>query len=66
MFFKKLKHKNFDYRPRYYDPLNDPDERKKRKLQISRERKYKKKGFNIVYILVLILIIIFYIVSRNN
>jgi len=42
MFFKKPRHRIFEYPPRFYKPEEDQDERRKRKLGFRRHQKIKK------------------------
>ncbi|MEG8947391.1 hypothetical protein [Rosettibacter firmus] len=60
MFFKKIRPRDFEYIPRYYDPEKDPEERLKRRLGFNRKRKFKRKGRNPVYWLVIFIIILYF------
>ncbi|MHC1737214.1 MAG: hypothetical protein AB9882_04320 [Ignavibacteriaceae bacterium] len=63
---KKPKHKNFDYTPRFYDPLKDEEERKKRRFKIGFERnRIKPRNSLTKNILILIIVLlILWIVSK--
>jgi len=63
-FIKKPKHKVFDYEPRFYDPLKDPEERRKRKLQFrSSLRLYQSKKKSTPK-LILFLLVVIYLILR--
>jgi len=59
MFMKRPRHRIFDYTPRFYDPQTDKDERLKRKLGFSRQRKYRGRKRSPIIWLVFILIVIY-------
>lgn len=62
MFMKKPKPKNFDYRPRYYNPDKDPEEIRKRKLGFKRSRKLGKRRSNLLlYFGILVVVLYFYL-----
>lgn len=62
MLMKRPNIRQFNYSPRYYDPVKDPDERKKRKLNFSRGRKFIVKRSNIFRnILILLVIVLIYL-----
>lgn len=61
MLFKKFKYRKFDYQPRYYNPDRDPELKRKKRLDFSRERKTRKKTKNTYLFLVLIAIVIYFI-----
>lgn len=59
MFMKKPSHRVFDYPPRFYNPLKDEEEKKKKRLGFrSYRRQTKKKGSLIGTILLFVLILI--------
>lgn len=60
MFFKRIKPREFDYTPRFYDPEKDPEEKIRQKLGFNRKRRLKRKERSPLYWLIL-LIIVFYI-----
>lgn len=58
MFFKKPRHRVFDYPPRFYDPSKDENERRKRKLKFSSNRSIKsKKKSPIIWIAIIAMIL---------
>lgn len=59
MYFKKKQHRVFDYPPRFYDPENDPKERRKRKLKFRSFIHKRKKSKPIIVWILLIAVIIF-------
>lgn len=59
MFFKKYKHRGFDYLPRYYNPDKDIDEKRKKKIGFTRQLKFKKSRRNPVQWLILLLIVLY-------
>lgn len=62
MFFKKTPHRIFDYTPRFYNPLRDEQERKKRSLGFSSyRRKLRQKRNPIVWVVLLLLVIYVYL-----
>jgi len=67
MFMKKPKHRNFEFTPRFYDPLKDEEEKRKRKIRIGFERN-RIKPRNTIYknlILLIIVVIVILILSRG-
>ncbi len=59
MFMKKPKHKVFDYTPRFYKPELDEQERKKRKLGFSSQRKLIQRKRSPLLWIVLVLMVIY-------
>jgi len=59
MFFKKPRHRIFDYTPRFYKPEDDQDERRKRRLGFRRQSKIKRKKQNPLIWGVLVAIVIY-------
>lgn len=59
MLLKRPKAKQFDYTPRFYDPDNDPEERRKKRLGFRSARKAQRKRRNPVYWLMLFFIILY-------
>ena len=58
MFFKKPRHRDFEYIPRFYKPETDPDERRKRKLGFRRQLgiiKSKKNSFRLIALLLIVI-----------
>jgi len=66
MFMKKPTHRNFDYTPRYYDPLKDDEERKRRKIRIgfANNRVKPKNSLLKNIILIIIILVIYWIISH--
>ncbi len=66
MLMKRPKNRKFEYIPRFYNPENDIDERRKRKLGFRNYRKYQKRGASSIIIwAVVILIILWFIIKYN-
>ena len=62
MLMKKLRHRIFDYPPRFYKPEEDDQERKKRRLGFKRQLKMKRrKGNSLVWIVLLALVVFIYL-----
>jgi len=62
MFFKKPKHRIFDYTPRFYKPEEDPNEKRKKKLGFSRQLKsFKKKRSPVVWVIFVVIAIYIYL-----
>jgi hypothetical protein len=62
MFIKKPKHRIFDYSPRFYNPENDPVEKRKKKLGFKRELKsIRKKRSPVIWILFIVVVIYIYL-----
>lgn len=59
MFFKKPRHRVFDYTPRFYKPEDDKDEIRKRRLGFRRQSKVKRKRTSPMIWAVLIVIVIY-------
>ena len=66
MFFKKTRHRVFDYTPRFYDPEKDEIERRKRKLKFSSNRSIKRKTKSPVIWIAIIIMIIYLIVKFGS
>ncbi len=63
--FKKIKHKSFDYQPRFYKPEEDQQAKRKRKLGFrSNQGQSSRKKSPIIWILMLLVII--YIIAKYN
>ena len=67
MLMKKPNHRIFDYQPRFYDPLNDEEERKKRKIHIGMRTysKLKPKNTLIKNLLLLVIGLVIYWIIAN-
>lgn len=62
MFMKKFKNRQFDYTPRYYNPLTDPEERRKRKLSFRTNRHAKPKTRSwFLWLLMLVIVVYLYL-----
>lgn len=58
MFFKKPRHRIYEYIPRFYKPESDPNERRKRKLGFKRQlgiNKSKKNSFRLIALILVVL-----------
>ncbi len=60
MIMKFPKHKTFNYVPRYYDPMKDEDERRKRRLKFHSSIHAKSPRSILITLVLLVLIIIVY------
>ena len=59
---KKPRHRVYDYTPRFYKPGLDEDERKKRKLGFTSQRKkIQRKGIPILWIVLILMVIYAYL-----
>lgn len=67
MFFKRIKHKNFEYIPRYYNPEIDEDNKKKKKSLFSRNipRVRRGKNMKLIYFLILFIIILYFYLAMG-
>jgi len=62
MFIKRPKHRIFDYSPRFYNPENDPVEKRKKKLGFKRQLKsIRKKRSPVIWILFIVVVIYIYL-----
>jgi len=62
MFIKKPKHRIFDYSPRFYNPQEDPVEKRKKKLGFKKELKsVRKKKSPVIWILFIVVAIYIYL-----
>lgn len=62
MFFKKPRHKTFDYTPRFYKPEEDKNERRKKKLGFRRQIKVqRRKKSPLIWVLLVIIVIYIYL-----
>lgn len=59
MFMRSPRNRVFDYPPRFYKPEEDPEERKKRKLNFRQGRKHSRKRKSTVYWVVLFFLILY-------
>ena len=66
MFMKKPRHRIFDYQPRFYKPEADEEERRKRRLGFTRQRKYRARKRNPVIWAILILLVIYIILKLQG
>ncbi|NWG27764.1 MAG: hypothetical protein HXY48_04430 [Ignavibacteriaceae bacterium] len=67
MFFKKPKHRIFDYAPRFYRPEEDKDEKLKRKLGFRRQMKMnRKKKSPMIWLLLVIIAVYIYLKLTGN
>ncbi|MFO7447064.1 MAG: hypothetical protein R6W90_11895 [Ignavibacteriaceae bacterium] len=59
---KKPNHRVFDYPPRFYKPEEDEQERKKRKLGFTRQRKHgRKKKSPLLWVVLAIFVVFIYL-----
>lgn len=62
MFFKKPRHRIFDYTPRFYKAEEDKDEKLKRKLGFRRQLKSnKKKRSPMIWVVIIVIAIYIYL-----
>jgi len=63
--FRKVKHRIFDYEPRFYKPDEDEQEKRKRKLGFrTAQRKVSRKKSPLMWVVMLMMIL--YIVAKWN
>jgi uncharacterized membrane protein YvbJ len=63
---KKPRHRVFDYPPRYYKPETDEQERRKRRLGFTRQRKHISRRRNPVVWAIFILVVIYIILKLQG
>ncbi|MFC2103133.1 hypothetical protein ACFLSS_01770 [Bacteroidota bacterium] len=63
---KKPRHRVFDYSPRHYDPLTDEKEKKKRRLGLSRQRKFKSRRQSPIILFAIIGLVIYIILKLTG
>ncbi len=64
MFLKKIKHKDFDYLPRFYNPENDNELKRKKELSFRTNLVHTRargKRSIVFWIVIIIFIIYFYL-----
>jgi hypothetical protein len=61
MFLKRPRHRIFDYTPRFYNPDEDEEERRKRRLGFRRGRKIKGNRVTSPIIWLLLVVIVLYL-----
>jgi ATP/ADP translocase len=66
MFFKKIKNRQFDHVPRFYDPSKDETEKRKKKLRFRTDSSIRKKSRLPVMMILLLLIIIYFAIKLNS
>jgi hypothetical protein len=66
MFFKKIKNKQFDYFPRFYNPAEDKDLKRKQRLRFSVNSKVKRKNKSPFMLLLFVILIIYFIIRLSN
>jgi len=63
---KKPRHRVFDYTPRFYNPDKDPSEMKKRRIGLSRQRKFKSRRQSPIILLAIVALIIYIILKLSG
>ncbi|NWF49133.1 MAG: hypothetical protein HXY49_01180 [Ignavibacteriaceae bacterium] len=66
MFFKKPIHRSFLYIPRFYSPINDPEERKKHKFGFKPMLSQKKKKYSNLFLWGIVILIILYFLIKSQ
>jgi ATP/ADP translocase len=66
MFMKRPRHRVFDYPPRFYKPETDEQERRKRRLGFTRQRKYIRRKRSPFIWLILIIMVIYIILKLGG
>ncbi len=62
MLMKKLKHKTFNYEPRFYKPENDPELKRRHNIKFAYNSKLKsKKKIPIGLLIIFIIIVLVYL-----
>lgn len=59
MFFKKIKPRSFEYKPRFYNPGQDEEEKRKRKLGFRSIKKRSKRKGSIIYFAIIFIIVLY-------
>ncbi len=66
MFFKRTQNRRFDHIPRFYNPEDDVQEKRKKKLKFRVDASIKKKSKIPVMPLLLLAIIIYFFIKLNG
>ena len=66
MFFKRTKNRVFDHVPRFYNPAEDEQEKRKKKLKFRIDPKIKKRTKIPVTLLILLGVIIYFVVKLSS
>ena len=66
MLMNKPRHRIFDYIPRYYNPENDEQEKRKKHLGFQRQRKLAVRKKNPLRWAILVLLIIYIILKLQG
>lgn len=66
MLMKRPKHRVFDYPPRFYKPEEDEQEKKKRRLGFSRQRKFKPRKRSPIIWIILFLMVLYLIIKFSR
>jgi hypothetical protein len=66
MLFKKAKHRNFEYLPRYYDPEKDPELKRRERFRFrSNVRRGRQPGMVLIFLLLLLVVIAYFMISGS-
>jgi ATP/ADP translocase len=66
MFFKKIQNRKFDHIPRFYNPDDDKEEKRKKKLKFRVDAGLKRKTKSPILFIVFLLVIIYFIVKLSG
>jgi len=66
MFMKRPRNRIFDYPPRFYKPESDEQERRKRRLGFTRQRKHISKRRNPLVWGIFIIVVIYIILKLQG
>jgi len=66
MLMKKPRNRVFDYTPRFYKPETDEQERRKRRLSFTRQRKLRVRKKNPVVWAIFIILVIYIIMKLQG
>jgi len=66
MFMKKPRHRVFDYTPRHYDPVNDEKEKKKKRIGLTRQRKFKSRRQSPIILFAIIALVIYLVLKLSG
>ncbi len=66
MFMRRPRHRIFDYTPRFYKPETDEQERRKRQLGFSRQRKISARKKSPIFWMIFIIVVIYLIIKLKG
>lgn len=66
MFFKKIKNRKFDHIPRFYNPEEDQEKKRKKRLNFRVDSGLKRKTKSPLLFIVFFIVIIYFIVKLSG